>query len=138
MRFFQKVKDGGPESPVDAYFLFEIKGVCSVALLKFNEGHRTAYHSHAFDALTWFIKGNMIEDNLHAHPERYRRSIKPKLTPRSQMHRVKAYEDSWCFTIRGPWHKYWQEYDPSTKLFTVLTSGRKIVKQSLHEEITSS
>lgn len=138
MRLFQKVKDGGPESPVDAYFLIELKGLFSVALLKFNEGHRESYHSHAFDALTWFLSGELVEDNLHAHPERYRRGILPKVTPRSQMHRVKAYKDSWCLTLRGPWNDKWQEYNPDTKMFTVLTNGRKIVSQSVHEEITSS
>ena len=61
MRILQKTKDGGKESTVDAYFLIELKGWFSVALLKFNKGSRVNYHSHAFDALTWFIKGDMVE-----------------------------------------------------------------------------
>jgi len=47
MRLFQKAKDGGPESPVDGYFLIEIKSLFSIALLKFNNGGRENYHTHA-------------------------------------------------------------------------------------------
>ena len=36
MKLLNKAKDGGSESPVDAYFLFENKHVGSIALLKFN------------------------------------------------------------------------------------------------------
>ena len=56
MKLFSKCKDGGKESPVDGYFLIECKGLFSVALLKFNKGGREAYHTHAFDAYTWFLK----------------------------------------------------------------------------------
>ncbi|GAG37360.1 unnamed protein product, partial [marine sediment metagenome] len=109
MRFFSKTKDGGPNSPVDAYFLFEIKWLGSVALLKFNEGGRKAYHTHAFHALTWFIKGLMFEEEYGVGYTHYKRSIFPKVTPRSKNHRVVSHGTSWAFTIRGPWHKYWTE-----------------------------
>lgn len=58
--FLVKKKDGGPESPVDAYFLVELKGLFSIALLKFNKGCREAFHSHAFDAWTWFLSGDLV------------------------------------------------------------------------------
>ena len=64
MRFFSKVKDGGPESTVDAYFLIEIKNWFSIALLKLHKCSRENYHSHAFNALTWFIKGDMVEHRI--------------------------------------------------------------------------
>jgi hypothetical protein len=59
MRFFHHGKDGGPESPVEGYWLFEIKWLCSIVLLKFNDGGREAYHSHAFNALSWLLKGDL-------------------------------------------------------------------------------
>ena len=43
-RFFSKAKDGGKDSPVDGYFLIEIKWLFSVVLLKFNKGHRDNCH----------------------------------------------------------------------------------------------
>jgi DNA modification methylase len=55
LKFLTKTKDGGPESPVDAYFLFEIKSLCSVALLKFNRGCREAHHTQKPVALMEYL-----------------------------------------------------------------------------------
>ena len=127
MKFFSKAKDGGPESPVDAYFLFEMKSLGSVALLKFNKGAREAFHTHAFGAMTWFICGDLIEEKIDGKKTVYRRSIFPKITKRTNNHRVIANKDSWCFTIRGPWKNTWTEdHDDET---TVLTHGRVVVEK---------
>lgn len=126
MRLFQKTKDGGPESPVDAYFLFEFKSFLSIAILKFNKGGREAYHSHAFDAFTWLIKGELIEEFPNGHAKRYRRTFRPKSTARARVHRVRAYTDGWCVTIRGPWRDTWTEYNDNTGRTTTLTHGRKV------------
>ena len=124
MRILEKVKDGGPESPVDAYFLIESKRFGSIALLKFNKGRREAYHTHAFNAWTWFLGGCMWEQTFqYGNVTSYRRALKPKVTKRKDNHRVIALEDSWAFTIRGPWADTWTE-DTATK-HTVFTHGRK-------------
>lgn len=127
MKFFNRSKDGGPESPVDAFFLFEIKSLCTVALLRFNEGSREALHTHAFNALTWFIHGDLVEEDISGSYYVYKRSWLPKITRRNKNHRVLARFTSWCFTIRGPWASTWTE-DTDTH-HTVLTHGRKIVEQ---------
>jgi len=128
MKIFNKSKDGGPDSPVDAYFLFEIKSFGSIAFLKFNKGAREAFHTHAFSALTWFIKGDMVEEDINGEYWPYERSFLPKITKKSKNHRVIALEDSWCFTIRGPWKNTWTEdHDGKT---TTLTHGRIIVSET--------
>ena len=127
MRFFNRSKDGGSDSPVEALFLFEIKSLCSIAILKFNKGGREAYHTHAFHALTWFILGELVEQDIDGSYRIYRRSLFPKLTRRTKNHCVVAYCDSWCLTIRGPWSNTWTE-DTDTH-HTVLTHGRKIVEK---------
>lgn len=127
MKFFSRSKDGGPNSPVDAFFLFEIKSLGSVALLRFNQGGREAYHTHAFHALTWFLHGELIEQDVDGSHHIYSRSWLPKLTRRTKNHRVLAYETSWCFTIRGPWASTWTE-DTDTHR-TVLTHGREIISR---------
>ncbi len=131
MKFFTWAKDGGPESPVDAFFLFEIKSVCSVALLRFNPGSREASHTHAFNAWTWFLSGELLEEYLDDDGvikyKFYKRSLLPKVTRRSRNHRVLADRTSWCFTVRGPWAKTWTE-DTDTHRIT-LTHGRKIVER---------
>lgn len=129
MRLFQKVKDGGPKSTVDAYFLIESKRFGSVALLKFNEGGREEYHTHAFNALTWFLKGNMLEQKLGGVNKWYKRSLLPKFTSKKNNHRVWAVQDSWCFTLRGPWQDTWTEDDPRTNTHTVFTHGRRVIDE---------
>jgi hypothetical protein len=94
-QLFSKAKDGGKSSPVDGYFLFELKDLCSVAFLKFNKGTREEFHTHAFNALTWFVKGSLIEEDVDGSFKEYKRSIIPKVTLRSKNHRVIANEDSW-------------------------------------------
>ena len=127
MKILKRSKDGGPESPVDAFFLFEIKRIGSIALLRFNEGGREAYHTHAFNALTWFISGDLVEQDYNGEFHTYKRSIVPKITSRTKNHRVVANKTSWCFTVRGPWTKTWTE-DTETH-HTVLTYGRRVVER---------
>ena len=130
MRLFSKVKDGGKESTVDAFFLFEIKWLGSIALLRFNKGSRTNYHSHAFNALTWFIKGDMTEHDINGDTLEYKSSLLPKLTKKDKFHKVVAEKTSWCFTIRGRWDNSWKEFNPTTEEYLTLTHGRDIINTS--------
>ena len=125
MRFFSKVKDGGSKSPVDGYFLFELKSVCSVVLLKFNQGGREAFHTHAFNAYTWFICGSLREEKYDGSYYDYVKSVLPKYTPRDNNHRVAAIKDSWCLSLRGPWCDTWTENTETEKV--TLTHGRKVL-----------
>lgn len=130
MRILQKTKDGGSESPVDAYFLIEIKSLFSIAILKFNKGGRENYHSHAFDAWTWFLTGELLEERIIDNTKqynRYFRSLLPKFTPKDNLHRVKAFKDSWCLTIRGKWKNTWTEYNEKEDKTITFTHNRKII-----------
>ena len=129
MRIFQKAKDGGPSSPVDAYFLFEIKWLGSIAILKFNKGAREAFHTHAFGAWTWFISGDLQEELFDGTINQYKKSFLPKYTKKDNNHRVKAQEDSYCFTMRGPWEKFWTEDNKETNIRTAFTNHRVIVSE---------
>ena len=120
-----KRKDGGKDSSVDAYILLEIKRYFSIVLLKFNKGGREVFHTHAFDALTWFISGEMVEEDVSGELYIYTRSIRPKLTLRAKNHRVIAIVDSLCFSIRGPWSPTWSEYTRDTDTTTVLAAHRR-------------
>lgn len=130
MRFFEWAKDGGPKSPVDAYFLIECKKLFSIAILKFNRGGRENYHTHAFHALTWFLFGDLIEEDFSGVYYTYQKSVFPKITLRNKNHRVFAYKNSWCFTIRGPWKDIWTEHTPEGKKI-IFTHGRKEISERL-------
>jgi len=129
MRILSKVKDGGQESPVDAYFLVEWKSVFSIALLKFHKGRREQFHTHAFNALTWLVSGDLIEEDCDTGDfYQYDRFLMPKVTKRTTNHRVTAFKDSWCFTVRGPWSSEWREVDKDKNTVSTLTNGRKVTK----------
>lgn len=127
MLIFQKKSDGGPDSTVVGYWLIELKWLFSIVLLKFNNGSRENFHSHAFNAITWFIRGGVVEEKVNGSYKIYHPSIIPKFTPRSNCHRVRSFGTSWALSFRGPWKNTWQEYDPNTKEFITLTHGRKII-----------
>src|SRR5262245_1156822 len=131
MKLFYKGKDGGPESTVTGFWLVEIKSLFSIALLKFNNGSRDEYHSHAFNCISWIIKGFLKEELLNGKIQNYKASIKPIVTKRSTFHRVFSRGVSWVITFRGPWSKRWMEYNPDTKMYSILENGRVIVQCSI-------
>lgn len=136
MRLFWNNKDGGPKSHVYVYGL-EIKSLFSVLVIRFEPGTRNAYHTHAFNSLSWLLKGILIEDHrssdVHCVPNRetYRRSIRPILTLRDTFHKVFSVGRSYAFSLRGPWARTWKEYAPrefnNGWRETTLTHGRKVV-----------
>jgi hypothetical protein len=125
MRLFSKAKDGGPHSTVTGYWLVEIKPLFSVVLLRFDKGSRDAYHSHAFNALSWFLSGEVEEHHKDGRMLMFRPSIVPKWTPRSCFHKVYARRTTWCLSVRGPWTDTWAEYIPSNRTLRTLTNGRR-------------
>lgn len=118
-------KDGGPESRVWGYF-FELKRLFSVVLLRFEDGSREAYHSHAFNSLSWVLKGEVDEYHLDGRVETHRASWRPVVTRRDTFHKVVSKGRTWVFTLRGPWAKTWQEVLPDGRTVT-LANGRRVV-----------
>jgi hypothetical protein len=130
MRFLQVRKDGGPKSGVTGFFVIEIKSLFSVVLLKFERDYREEFHSHAFNALTWWIYGSVIELHKDGRALGWRPSILPKWTPRSCFHKIIPMKTAYAFSIRGPWSNKWYEYNPISKETTTLTNGREIVERT--------
>ncbi len=124
LHIFKKAPDGGESSGVTGYFLIEWKPVCSVVLLHFAKGTREAYHEHAFNALSIWLKGRVREHHLDGTTKDFS-AVSAKLTPRSTFHKVEALEETWCLSFRGPWVDRWRE-SRGGKIVT-LTHGRKVV-----------
>lgn len=130
---FHTSKDGGPESKVDGFWLFRCKWLFTIALLRFGQGSRDAFHSHAFNSISWVLTGKLIEV-FHTvfHTPWWRKarhhkpSLKPVLTLRTDVHKVFGRDESnWVLTFRGPWSDTWQEV-VNGELIT-LTHNRKRV-----------
>jgi len=95
----------------------------------FSEAVREAYHTHAFNAWTWFLKGELVEEDVSGELYNYERSLLPKTTLKGKNHRVKADTNSWCFTLRGPWVDRWTEYNESEDETSVFTHGRRVIER---------
>jgi hypothetical protein len=128
MKILAKVKDGGPESKVTAYFLIEWKGLFSIALLRFDLGSREAFHTHAFNCVSWVLSGFLSEHLMNGSHRWYRRSLLPVVTRRDTFHQVYGWaRRSWVLTFRGPWSNTWTEYLPREGRSATLTHGRQEV-----------
>ena len=125
--FFYKKFDGGKDSGVTGYFLIEWKPLFSIGLLHFKRGSREAFHEHAFNAISWFIKGKVTEQKLDGTKKDFSASLRPKYTPRSCFHKVIAHVDTYALTFRGPWVDTWREFRPRANSFVTLTHGREII-----------
>lgn len=129
MKLFKYMKDGGMESRVSGLYFIEIKSWFSVVLLHFATGSREAYHSHAFDAVSWVLKGELHEKMLGGGVNVYTPSVKSISTLRSTFHQVVSIGDTWVFSFRGPWSKTWREFLPAEEMFgkfQTLTHGRTV------------
>ena len=62
MKILSKGHDGGPNSGVTGFWIIELKWLFSIVILRFNRGTREAYHTHAFNAWTWWLKGKSDRD----------------------------------------------------------------------------
>lgn len=125
MQFLKVTKDGGPLSRVWAYWLVEVKRLASVALLRFEDGTRDAFHSHAFDAVSWVLTGELEEQTIDGRVRTYRPSLRPIFTARRCCHRVASRRRTWVLTLRGPWSRTWREVTPDGEV--VLAHGRREV-----------
>jgi hypothetical protein len=127
IRLFFSKSDGGKDSGVTGYWLIEWKKVFSVVLLKFEPNHRENYHSHAFNAITWWIKGEAEELLADGTSLKWKPSIWPKWTPKSTTHKYQPLTKVYAISLRGPWENKWNEVKPDGTSIT-LTHGRVIQK----------
>lgn len=108
------------------YWLIESKRFGSVALLRFERGTREAYHSHAFESVSWLLSGKLVERHLNDVVDVHVPSVRPIRTHRTTFHKVHSVGRSWVLTFRGPWTDRWFEVDESGRTYR-LTHGRKEV-----------
>jgi len=127
MKFLHYGKDGGEYSTVWGFFLIEIKRLFSIVLLKFEDGSRDAYHNHAFNSISWVLKGELFEIPFTGRCHTHKPGLKPVFTYRDTFHKVVSVGRTWVLSFRGPWAKTWKEYLPSEERNVTLTHGREEV-----------
>jgi hypothetical protein len=127
MKLFNLCKDGGHESTVWAYNLIEWKRAFTIVLLRFENGSRDAYHSHAFNAVSWVLSGSLDEIHENGWVDIHFPSWWPVFTSRDTTHKVVSLGRTWVLSFRGPWAKTWREILPGKTDHTTLTHGRRVV-----------
>lgn len=124
MKILKRAKDGGEDSSVDGFWIFEFKNLFSIVFLKFNGKSREAYHEHAFNSLSWLFRGKLIEQFIEGGKVVYKPSLMPIITKRDTYHKVDSEGISYVISFRGPWAKTWKEYIPAENKEKTLTNGR--------------
>lgn len=123
MRLLYRGKDGGRASTVWGFWLCEFKRWFSIVLLRFEHGSREAYHTHAFDSVSWVLRGKLVEHMLHGEVHTYTPSWRPVVTRRKTFHKVVSEGRTWVLSFRGPWRPTWLEFTLERGLIT-LANGR--------------
>lgn len=128
MKILEIDKDGGEESNAWAYWLIEWKTVFSIALLRFSGKSRECFHTHAFNAVSWVLRGELREEfiNPSIAGNTYRPSWKPIITERDTFHKVSSDGDSWALTFRGPWSETWKENTDEEGTYSLKSGRQKI------------
>lgn len=131
MKILEIDKDGGEESNAWAYWLIEWKSVFSIALLRFSGKSRECFHTHAFNAVSWVLRGELAEAIFNGSHKGhqinyYKPHWKPILTKRDTFHQVSSYGDSWAITFRGPWSKTWKENTAEEGTYSLKSGRQKI------------
>lgn len=132
-------KDGGPASTVFMYGI-ECKALASILVLRFENGSRDAFHSHAFNTISWVLSGELQEEHFPTeHTLRkwgcgfkslYRAALRPVYTYRETCHRVVSRGRTWVLSLRSPWQETWTDIDGPTGVATVLRHGRVRAEQA--------
>ena len=128
MKFMKWDKDGGPDSTVDALYVVEIKPLFSIVLLRFGNGSREAYHSHAFNCWSWVLNGRLIERHMNGRTNALPMTPLQRIfgfgTYRDTFHKVTSIGTTWVFSLRGPWLPNWMEYLETERRMRTLKQGR--------------
>lgn len=128
MKLFFRAKDGGKDSTVTGYWLIESKSLFSIVLLRFDGFSRDAFHTHAFNSISWLISGELQEKfkSNYRQLNLYQPSFKSIITKKEDFHKVNSKGVSWVLSFRGRWDKTWKEHTEQDNTYT-LSKGRKIL-----------
>lgn len=128
MRILSKTKDGGKLSTVYAYWLIEVKQLFSIVFLKFEGKSRECFHTHAFNSISWLLKGKLTEEFMDGTTKEYLPSVLPIITKREPLHKVSSDGNSYVISFRGKWKAVWEEHTNQDGQYQ-LTHGRKLIKE---------
>lgn len=131
---FKKKRVELGDGHIIAYTIFEHKYLFSIIVYHWKTIKQNRFHSHAFPALAFLLKGSYEEEVFTTGgiiKKTVNQWLKPRVLPRNYTHRIlKASPKTWTIVFTGPWIKHWYEYFEDTSTWIKYTWGRKVVSKS--------
>lgn len=136
---FRKSEVALGSGSVTQYIIFENKYLFSLIFYRWDTIDQVRFHTHAFPAIAFLLKGWYWEKVLFNGIEMtnfVNVPLVPRYLPRNYTHAIgNAKPGSLTMVIAGPWQKYWWEFFPDTKKWVQYTWGRKVVDKDAKPEI---
>ena len=120
------------------FTIIEIKYVGGIIVNIFNTENQDRFHSHAFHALSWMIKGHYYEDVIVDNETVTKLIEKSRFIPRNYIHKItKSSPNAMSVTFEGPWESTWNEYFDNGRVKTY-TWGRRVIYDSKYVKMKDS
>ena len=113
---------------IDRFTLFEFKPLGGIILNRFNTKTQDRFHTHAFPAVSFMLRGYYRECVLQPNGLEYYVTIKPgiRYIPTYYNHQIlDSSTNALSITVMGPWGWSWSETHAEKKTTRVYTWGRR-------------
>lgn len=128
MKIFRKSEVVLGQGSVTQYIVFEHKRLFSLIFYKWNTIDQVRFHTHAFAAVAFLLKGWYWEKVMFNGVEMtnfVNVPWIPRFLPKNYCHAVQnAKPGTTTMVITGPWQKHWYEFFPDTKQWVKYNWGR--------------
>lgn len=120
------------------FTIIEIKHLFGIIVNVFNTSNQDRFHSHAFHAFSWMVRGSYYEDVILENGDVITKKIqRSRFIPKNYIHKItKSTPNAISVTFEGPWGSTWNEYFDNGRIKTY-TWGRRVLFDSKRTKITS-
>lgn len=135
--FFKTSEVALGEGSVTQYIILENKYFCSLIFYRWNTIKQARFHTHAFGAVAFLLKGwywEKVRFNDIEMTNFVNVPFVPRYLPKNYCHAIgNAKPGTLTMVITGPWQEYWWEYFPDTNMYVKYTWGRKVVSKQTYK-----
>jgi hypothetical protein len=127
---FNKVRVALGQGYLDRYTILEIKWLFSIYFHVFNTVEQDRFHTHAFGAWAFLIRGGYEEEFIVSGQIR-KKQVRPgmRFIPKAYNHRLlKSEPNTLSILFAGPWSSTWTE--ENDRFVRTLTWGRKEINRT--------
>lgn len=120
---------------IKRFTIIEFKLIGGIIINIFNTKDQDRFHSHAFNAYSWMIKGYYDEefiDDCGNHT--FQTIIKSRFIPKEYIHKIReSSKNCISVTLEGPWDNKWLEIFDNGRV-KAYNWGRKVIFDSKYEK----